>query len=149
MGLDQYAYVASKAKAREEYFDNGHWDKKSNKFVSTSPEPRELAYWRKHPNLQGWMDKLWQSKGSPGLEETDNDGRWGSVFNGIELELTWEDIEQLESDIKKGEMAKLDTTGFFFGNPSDSHYREMDLQFCADARFELFLGHRVFYNSSW
>ena len=39
MGLDQYAY---KVVAHDE--DNRD----------------EIAYWRKHPNLQGWMEQLWR-----------------------------------------------------------------------------------------
>jgi hypothetical protein len=46
-------------------------------------------------------------------------------------------------------MAQLNTTGFFFGNASDDYYREQDLEFVRQARAELFLGLRVFYNSSW
>jgi len=119
MGLDQYAYIASKAQADYETH-------------------QELAYWRKHPNLQGWMEKLAEEKGV----EYD-------TFNGVELELTWEDIDRLEKDIKSGQVSELGTTGFFFGDFSDEHYREQDLQFCVDAKAELFLKRKVFYNSSW
>lgn len=120
MGLDQYAYVASKA--------GGDYDDSSR---------QEIAYWRKHPNLQGWMRKLWEAKGGSG------------EFNGDEVELTWEDVDMLEHDIKNGHMSHLGTTGFFFGDPSDDHYKEKDLQFCIDAKAELFLKRKVFYNSSW
>lgn len=120
MGLDQYAYIASKA--------GTNWDDASR---------QEIAYWRKHPNLQGWMQKLWESKGNSG------------EFNGDELELTWDDIDKLEKDIKSGVVAKLDTTGFFFGRPSDDVYYEDDLKFCVNAKAETFLGRKVFYNSSW
>ena len=127
MGLDQYAYVASKA--------NTDYDDTSR---------QEIAYWRKHPNLQGWMEKLWESKGG------DNElSKWGSNFNGVELELTWNDIDKLEKDIKTGEVSRLGSTGFFFGNPSDDVYYEQDLKFCVDAKAECFLGRKVFYNSSW
>ena len=127
MGLDQYAYVASKA--------NTDYDDTSR---------QEIAYWRKHPNLQGWMEKLWESKGG------DNElSKWGSNFNGVELELTWDDIDKLEKDIKSGEVSRLGTAGFFFGNPSDDVYYEQDLKFCVDAKAECFLGRKVFYNSSW
>lgn len=121
MGLDQFAYVASKANT--DYEDNSRQD---------------LAYWRKHPNLQGWMEKLANKKG---LEY--------DTFNGVELELTWDDIDMLEKDIKSGVIARLDTTGFFFGKPSDDYYYETDLKFCIDAKAECFLGRKVFYNSSW
>lgn len=119
MGLDQYAYIASKA---------------NSEYGTT----QELAYWRKHPNLQGWMQKLFYEKG--GVCDT---------FNGVEVELTWDDIDKLEKDIKSGEVSELGTTGFFFGNPSDEHYRERDLEFCVNAKAETFLGRKVFYNSSW
>ena len=58
--------------------------------------PRQLMYWRKHPNLQGWMQQLWESRGRPGADD-DSD----TQFNGVELELEWRDIEQLESVIKE------------------------------------------------
>jgi len=121
MGLDQYAYIASKSGT--EYDDASR---------------QEIAYWRKHPNLQGWMEKLAEEKG---LQY--------DTFNGVELELTWEDITRLEKDIKSGVVSKLGTTGFFFGNPSDDVYYEQDLLFCIDAKAELFLKRKVFYNSSW
>lgn len=133
MGLDQYAYVAAQGGEYDSYYENNNVAK-----------PRELAYWRKHPNLQGWMEKLWLSKG--GIDEG---SAWGSSFNGIELELTWEDLNKLEQDIKNGIVEKLDTKGFFFGNASDEYYRNQDLQFIADAKAELILGLKVFYNSSW
>ena len=128
MGLDQYAYVASKA--RDDW--NNH---------------QEISYWRKHPNLQGWMEKLWIEKGYPGLPAGANN--FDHTFNGIEVELTWDDVDKLEKDIKSGQVSELDTKGFFFGNPSDDYYRDHDLEFCVNAKAELFLGRKVFYNSSW
>ena len=43
----------------------------------------------------------------------------------------------------------LGTSGFFFGDNADQYYYEQDLEFIKNARAELFLGLRVFYNSSW
>ena len=60
MGLDMYAYTAAKEQAD---YETGQ---------------RELAYWRKHPNLHGWMERLAKSKN---VEY--------HSFNGVELELTW------------------------------------------------------------
>lgn len=128
MGLDQYAYAAVKDKS---------WD-----------DSRELAYWRKHPNLQGWMEQLWISKNRPN-GSTEKEDTWGSEFNGIELELTWDDLDRLENDIKTGVLADLKTVGFFFGNASDDYYKERDLEFVKQAKAEVFSGLRVFYNSSW
>lgn len=137
MGLDQYAYSAARAGQRNDYWEN--YDVTSEK--STVPEPKELAYWRKHPNLQGWMRLLWESRFPKDAEEND--------FNGIEIELTWEDLDQLEEDVTNGRLAEIAETGFFFGDPADEHYKDRDLEFIKQARADLFTGLRVFYNSSW
>ena len=118
MGLDMYAYTAAKEQAARE------------------TSQREIAYWRKHPNLHGWMERLAESKN---VEY--------STFNGVELELTWEDLDDLERAITHGQLPS--TQGFFFGNEADDFYKEQDLEFVRKARAELFLGLKVFYNSSW
>jgi hypothetical protein len=136
MGLDMYAYVAAKAGAQADYDEGKAWNKEKGGMVNPSvTEPREIAYWRKHPNLHGWMHRLWESRGNSG------------EFNGDELELTWEDLDQLEQDIRNKKLPG--TSGFFFGNNADNEYREQDLKFVRDAKAEAFLGLKVFYNSSW
>ena len=47
------------------------------------------------------------------------------------------------------EEAVGNSTGFFWGDPSDDYYYEDDLKFIREARSQLFLGLKVFYNSSW
>ena len=131
MGLDMYAYAGQKNQ-HDEYWEN--YDYENDK--SVVDKPRELAYWRKHPNLHGWMEKLAESKN---VEY--------STFNGVELELTWEDLDKLEYAIKHNQLPA--TRGFFFGDGSDDYYKEQDLEFIKNARAELFLGLKVFYNSSW
>lgn len=126
MGLDQFAYAAAK--------ENDNVNR------------REIAYWRKHPNLQGWMERLWIEKGKPGGSSNQEEA-WGSGFNGIELELTWQNLEMLEQDILNGSLPS--TTGFFFGDPKDKYYQEYDLNFVHEAKAEIFCGLKVFYNSSW
>jgi hypothetical protein len=101
---------------------------------------REIAYWRKHPNLHGWMHRLWENKGCPNGHPEDQ-------FNGTELELTWEDLEELERAVTHKQLPG--TSGFFFGNDADDYYREHDLKFVRDAKAEIFTGLKVFYNSSW
>lgn len=134
MGLDMYAYCAARAGAQREYYDAEYGEDESLR--GTAPEPRELAYWRKHPNLHGWFEKLAESKN---LEY--------DTFNGVELELTWEDLDALEQAVNSGTLPA--TSGFFFGNNADDHYKEEDLAFIRQARAELFSGLKVFYNSSW
>ena len=139
MGLDMYAYSANKAGAQTEYWENSQFV--DGEVSSTCTKPKELMYWRKHPNLHGWMERLWEEKGRPGAESD------AEMFNGIELELTWTDIENLEADILEDNLPG--TTGFFFGDDSDEYYRESDLNFVKEAKADLFLGLKVYYNSSW
>ena len=140
MGLDQYAYAAMRAGQDREYWETCTKDDSGEWVNHNVPKPRELMYWRKHPNLQGYMEQLWTQRGRPDAGESD-------MFNGIELELMFEDIELLEQIIREGQLPA--TRGFFFGDNSDEYYRDQDLAFCREARAALFLGERVFYNSSW
>ena len=138
MGLDMYAYVAGRKGQQDEFNQTAELDATTNEFVSkTVTKPVELAYWRKHPSLHGWMEQLWQRKNPEDM----------STFNGVELELTWEDIDELEQAVRHGQLPF--TEGFFFGKPADNTYYEEDLKFCLNAKAELFLGLKVFYNSSW
>jgi hypothetical protein len=97
----------------------------------------ELAYWRKHPNLHGWMEHLYREKG--GIDES---------FNCVPIELTMEDLNRLEEDIKDGSLPE--TGGFFFGssrgNDEEVH---RDLMFVKEARNAIMEGDRVFYESWW
>jgi len=131
MGLDMYAYVAKKEGQMRDYYESYDYDSDSGPVE----KPREIAYWRKHPNLHGWMHKLWNERGH------------NSDFNGDELELTFEDLDRLEYVVKHKELPG--TSGFFFGNDSDDYYQAQDLEFIRTARSELTQGMRVFYNSSW
>ena len=133
MGLDMYAYAAHKGQ-HDEYWKNYDFEKDT----STVEKPREIMYWRKHPNLHGWMENLYRARGGD-----------AEMFNGVELELTYDDILKLEEDITKGRVKRLGTTGFFFGDPSDDYYHDKDMEFIRLAKAELFLGIPVFYNSSW
>jgi hypothetical protein len=136
MGLDMYAYAAANEKQYDEFWVDGEYDPDSKDYVNkTVNKPKELAYWRKHPNLHGWFHREWERLGNTG------------DFNGDQLEIDWAMLERLEYDIINGELPA--TSGFFFGNGADDYYRAQDLEFIRQARAELFLGLRVFYNSSW
>jgi hypothetical protein len=86
------------------------------------------------------MAQLWLQREGNALRETDN-------FNGIELELTYEDLDDLEYDVQHNRLPA--TSGFFFGEEADDYYKPSDLKFIQEARAEMFLGLKVFYNSSW
>ena len=141
MGLDMYVYVAAKAGQQEEFYEGSEWDPDHKEHRNPNVNrPREIAYWRKHPNLHGWMARLWLAREGNELRELDN-------FNGIELELDADDLELLEYVVKERELPG--TSGFFFGNDADDYYYNDDLKFIQMARAEMFLGLKVFYNSSW
>jgi len=151
MGLDMYAYVG-KPGQRDEFFnqDGLEYDGVNHEWLTPvgGVQPvHSLAQWRKHPNLHGWMKQLWIQKGCPGIESEFYKEEYRPDFNGIEFELSWQDLDDLERAIRSGNLPE--TTGFFFGNNSDNVYFDQDLKFCIDGKAEIFLGQRVFYNSSW
>ena len=137
MGLDQYAYAKASLEAEES---------------------EEIACWRKHNRLQGWMEQLWEDKGKPNLMEGGNPI---GDFNCIPVELTLSDIEQLEAHVQN--KALPETQGFFFGGDSfswedddgnafgenDYYHKEQDLEFITNARQAIKDGKKVFYNCWW
>ena len=123
MGLDQYATAR-----------NGESSVDDEVFTCYE-DSMELAYWRKHPNLQGYMQQLWHEKG--------NDGE----FNCVDLELTLKDLDALEDALDSKELPQ--TSGFFFGSNSDDHYEEQDREFIAQARDAIKQGYTVIYYSWW
>ena len=123
MGLDQYA-MARKGESKT--------DEEGYEYYEDS---MELAYWRKHPNLQGWMENLWRVKGNEG------------EFNCVDLELTLNDLDNLEKSLDNE--ALPETVGFFFGADADDHYAEADREFIVQARAAIKQGYTVIYSSWW
>ncbi len=104
-------------------------------------EDQDLQYWRKHNALHGWMLMLYRIKGGKG------------VFNGVEVELDGNDLEQLKKCVVNGTLPV--TQGFFFGSDSSRdderglYLREATLKFVAKAKEALARGEKVYYDSSW
>lgn len=98
-------------------------------------ENQDLHYWRKHPNLHGWMERLYYQKG--GQKES---------FNCAPVELTLDDLYILEADINYAKLPETD--GFFFGQ-SYGNEAEDDLKFIQAARQAIEEGDKVFYDSWW
>ena len=94
----------------------------------------EVAYWRKHPDLHGWMQKLYEEKGGE-----------DKSFNGDPVVLTLADLDRLEDDILGGNLPK--TTGFFFGESGGMSLK--DLEFVLDDRKAIQEGDTIYYDSSW
>ena len=101
----------------------------------------EIAYWRKHNRLQGWMASLYAEKG--GTEE----------FNCLDLELEGKDLDALEVAIQQRVLPA--TVGFFYGNDSyddydsDDGYKVDDEAFIEKGRKVLADGHRLIYFCWW
>ncbi len=122
MGLDQWDWRISRE------------DAVGPLSVKENCNREELYYWRKVPNLQGWMENLYKEKG--GLNE----------FNCEVVQLDLEDLDKLEEDVKCNRSP--DTEGFFFGeqSPEDD---ESILEFIDKARKVLNHGDCVYYDSWW
>ena len=130
MGLDQFAYAG------------------------IGDEKEEIAYWRKHNRLHGWMEDLYRDRGNEVTEEG-----FGNSFNCVPVQLTLSDLEQLEAHVEGKSLPE--TSGFFFGNDSYDYedenknanngyyHKEADLQFKADARKAIAEGKEVYYDSWW
>lgn len=94
-----------------------------------------LFQWRKHPNLHGWMEKLYRAKGGQ-----------ATSFNCNTVRLDSADLDELERVIDAGELPE--TTGFFFGESCPEHEQE-DREFLKLARSAIANGLVVFYDSWW
>jgi hypothetical protein len=121
MGLDMFAYVTSEVLTEPVDFEVGTYS--------------ELHYWRKHPNLHGWMEKLYSKKGGS-----------ADSFNCVNVALDIDDLDRLEADIRARSLPQ--TSGFFFGE-SDGSEMEEDLTFIRKARAAVAEGQAVYYTSWW
>ena len=122
MGLDQYIYGIAKVVDREVDFD-------------IDEDPVQLAYWRKHPDLHGWMERLYRAKG--GKAES---------FNLSPVKLSLAELTALEYDITFGRLPE--TSGFFYGNHQDS-YREEELRDIEKLKAHFADYGTVYYTSWW
>lgn len=122
MGLDMYA-LRTQRKLRKDVDFKDH------------ENDELLHYWRKHPNLHGWMEMLYRLKGGKADE-----------FNLVTVQLTGQDIDCLEEMIRKNQLPF--TIGFFFGG-SDGSEVEDDLLFIEEARASLAEGYKLYYASWW
>lgn len=132
MGLDQFVYKTKYIIGVPVDFDRRAID-----------DAEEAFYWRKHPDLHGWMGKLYFQKGG----RASNSGyatRYGD-FKGP-LQLTLDDINQLEFDMSCDDLPR--TGGIFFGE-SDLDDEERTYEFIEIARQYLNDGYSLFYSASW
>ena len=124
MGLDQFAY---KSKVSIEEF--------------TPDNIEEIFYWRKNPDLHGWMQELWEHRNEDLVADNPD-----MQFNTVYLELTAHDIDTLEHQNNNHALPK--TTGFFFGTSDESDV-ESNKEFIEIARQAITDDYRVYYFSWW
>jgi hypothetical protein len=124
MGLDQSAYRINVKPDSQVDFE-----------LDESVERDEIAYWRKHPDMQGWMEKLYREKGGK-----------DQVFNCSKVVLTVKDLDKLEEDVRQSKLPH--TEGFFFGRSYGDEMKQ-DLDFIWSARRAIADGYTVYYSSWW
>lgn len=138
MGLDMYAYKTKAMFTKDTDFTDEIYGKTEDgeiDYANQVVDIEEIAYWRKHPDLHGWMKDLYQKKG--GTEAS---------FNGDPLVLTEEDLDELKITVLTGKLPS--TTGFFFGT-SREEINFADLEFIEKAKEAIGKGYTVYYDSSW
>lgn len=136
MGLDMYAYsVAEDFAPSNEVPTREEWNLLFEDTDAAYSKPSQFHYWRKHPDLHGWMENLYRKKG--GTEED---------FNCVPVRLTEEDLDDLEEVVRGKDLPF--TEGFFFGK-SGPEDKENDLAFIREARIRISEGYAVFYDSWW
>jgi len=121
MGLDMYAGTTTEDIAAVDF------DKPN--------DAEEFFYWRKHPNLHGWMEALYKKKGG-----TEPD------FNLVPVRLDSSDLDLLEKVVRADMLPHTD--GFFFGT-SEHEAKDRTLEFIRLAREALASGKRVYYYAWW
>lgn len=130
MGLDMFAFTIPEKLARDVIAHESDWA------PIRDTERADFFYWRKHPNLHGWMEQLYRDRG--GTDE----------FNCIGIRLYPENLDALEADINDGKLPE--TSGFFFGQSDGSASEAMkDLRFIEMAREHIAEGKAVIYSSWW
>jgi hypothetical protein len=120
MGLDMYAYKTRAAVTAYGF--------------EKPADAIEIQYWRKHPDLHGWMEQLYRRKG--GTDE----------FNLEPVRLDPADIDALEAAVRDDRLPH--TEGFFFG-ASQPEDKDDDLRFIRAARAAFAQGYTVFYIAWW
>ena len=111
MGLDQYA------------------------FARKDGEQIEIATWRKHADLEGWMARVYQAR---------NPSKADHEFNCVELKLFEGDLVRLESEHSNLEQA----IGFFWGTSRLTDVEDTQA-FIDKAKVLMEDGWEIIYTSWW
>lgn len=125
---------------------NSNFFNKINEYLETENKDdvyidnEDVYYWRKHPDLHGYMEDLYYKKGGE-----------DQVFNCSRLILDKEDVEELLEKIKRqvaGSNEFETTEGFFFGETDDEYWKE-DVEVFEKLLKETDWDKETVYYSSW
>jgi hypothetical protein len=132
MGLDQYLYAVKEPMPLDETKRAKWWDENISMVNDT-----QVYYWRKHANLNGYMESLFKEKGSNG------------DFNCECMELTASDLEKIIRRLVNRESFPY-ATGFFWGTSEDSEEEMLqDLKAFTHAYVEMKAGKFIYYSANW
>jgi hypothetical protein len=99
------------------------------------PDDSEVYYWRKHPDLHGWMHRIYKHRGG-----ADPD------FNLAPVKITPMDLSMLELVLEEGLLPP--TEGFFFGE-SEPEDNDRTREFIGIAREKIKEGYNLYYYGWW
>lgn len=136
MGLDMFLYKTGKKfntqKELEDYCK-----------VEGEPDSQEIGYWRKHPDLHGIMEQIFEER----TYHYKN-----SVFNLLPLLLTEDDLKMLyrkSKDFAEGRDKPETVEGFFFGTSYNEQWKESAEIFKDALESTDFKTQSIFYDSWW
>lgn len=133
MGLDQYAW------AQDPRIDSIEAQERELNAEETDICIKgriEIAKWRKHADLNAWMEQLYRDRGH--LDE----------FNCTRLRLNKEDLLNLERHLNEHNGYEIKGEGFFWGQ-SDEDDIARDRAFIKDALKCIAEGYEVYYYCWW
>ena len=149
MGLDQYAGTM-RTKTYEYKTPEG--DKKVDEYQMAGP-----FEWRKHARLQEFMNQLYMKRNNIEhkweSDELDNGEKIWNPVSWSTIELSEEDIDELEKAANNHYSGYFCDGGFFWGHEIQEsqaeYYKEQDLEFVKFARKALADDETVIYECSW
>lgn len=143
-----------------------------DQWVAIRGEEELIGYWRKHPDLHGWMRDLWHWKRwTPLADSLSSDeaikdlfrregeairkyyrgeatAEEAGIFNQVELPLTEHDILDCMEAIRNDVLPE--TEGFFFGESDHTEeQRQEDLAIMEKCLEAVRQGKEVVYSSWW
>jgi len=135
MGLDQYGFAVKAHPKNTDLVIGWNYEEAE----PTGDEVKLITQWRKHANLQGYMEDIYFYKAEKAGVETD-------VFNCQPIRLDAQDLEDLRSYIVEEGLPFA--TGFFWGEtlPEDEL---QTLDFVEQALSYITQGYEIYYDSWW